>query len=375
MSKYRNHFYLIGYTFWRNILRANKQKHNRVKINKKRKKEKIVLNRKEPFLYVVKRHLFILIFLALTTTTVYLLPVFSAAANSDKPAIHFDTTGVFPSYLSDTTVEEGESEIVGTILTETTPVDPSYFLDTIFAGDSLTEGFGYYDFLQDYKTIFARGISPHSAMTHAFYYAPNGEVMTMYDAILYFKPRKLYIMLGTNGINVSTAEELMNGYSTFIYSLKANAPDMHIVLQSLPPVTLETSLSNPVYYSLENIDKYNQMIKELALSSGCYFLDTNSIYRDSTGFLPEHIAAYDGIHFNPEGYQMWYDFLLSHTIQGDSPFSIGPDGKLILSTNIPTEPETTEPVPTEPTPTPEPTPAPTVEPTPAPAEPTPAPTA
>ncbi len=327
------------------------------------KNKKRIINRKEPFLYVLKKRIFPLVFFALLTATVYLLPFVSHAANSDKQALHFDTEGLVPSYITDTIVEEEVSEIEGTILTETTPVDPSYFSDTIFVGDSLTEGYGLHDFLQGYKTIWARGIDPSSAMTSPFYYAPNGEVMTMYEAILYFKPRKLYVMLGTNGINVTMADDLIQGYSTFVYSLKANAPDMHIILQSLPPVTLETSLSNPVYYSLENLDRYNLLIKELALESGCYFLDTNSIFRDSTGFLPESIAAFDGIHFTQEAYMMWHNFLLSHTIQGDSPFSIGPDGKLILSSNLtpPTEEVPVEPTP-EPVPTVEPTPEPTVDP-------------
>ena len=151
----------------------------------------------------------------------------------------------------------------------------------------------------------------------------------MLDQILYFKPKKIYIMLGTNGLNWDgiTVKALIDGYEQFLDQLIAAMPGADIVLESIPPTTQQTAQERPSYVK-ENILAYNSAVKELAVRKGVYFLDVYASVVGPDGYLPEAIAAADGIHFQPSGYQIWKDYLKTHVIQGEASYSLGADGAM-----------------------------------------------
>ena len=100
-----------------------------------------------------------------------------------------------------------------------------------------------------------------------------------------------------------------------------------IVLESIPPTTQQTAQERPSYVK-ENILAYNSAVKELAVRKGVYFLDVYASVVGPDGYLPEAIAAADGIHFQPSGYQIWKDYLKTHVIQGEASYSLGADGAM-----------------------------------------------
>ena len=65
----------------------------------------------------------------------------------------------------------------------------------------------------------------------------------------------------------------------------------------------------------ERIETVNNMLANLALSKGCYFINTNEFLAGPDGYMKdEYDAEYDGIHLNPTGYRVWGEYLLTHTV-------------------------------------------------------------
>jgi len=52
------------------------------------------------------------------------------------------------------------------------------------------------------------------------------------------------------------------------------------------------------------VDKLNDHIKQLASESGAIYLDLHPVMEDAKGELKADFTA-DGVHLNPQGYQVW----------------------------------------------------------------------
>ena len=134
-------------------------------------------------------------------------------------------------------------------------------------------------------------------------------------------------MLGTNGINWASADELLSGYRDLISLLKTENPDCLIIVQSIPPVSKWVSVQRPSF-TKDSFDTYNAGLKDLSIEMGVYFLDINAAFTTEDGYLSSDYAAPDGIHFGYEGYQRWYDYLMSHTVHGSSVYHFDENGFL-----------------------------------------------
>ncbi len=283
---------------------------------------------KETVRDVLRDKLPALVVSALLLLCVLLISHFTYSKNLNKeyfntaPLAAPDTTSIESFEEND---DEGTEQVLGEVLEETPQVTDDYFADAVLVGDSLTEGFSLYNINENLQVIYCRGINPTSAQTHQFYELPDGTLLTMAEAINYVGARKIYLMLGTNGLNWSSPETLIQGYSDLYDIIARCNPDSYIIIESLF-YTTAAAAQERTCYSTENIDLYNSLLKQLAMEKGAYYLDTNSIFNDGTGHMPTSISAPDGIHLVPSSYQKWYEYIATHTIKGKSAFGLGADG-------------------------------------------------
>ena len=82
-------------------------------------------------------------------------------------------------------------------------------------------------------------------------------------------------------------------------------------------------------YTRERVEEYNNLIKELAIEKGIYFLDVYSVFVGEDGYLSKDIAANDGYHLIPRGYKVWFEYITTHTIKGNSSFTMDNQGRII----------------------------------------------
>ena len=111
--------------------------------------------------------------------------------------------------------EPGETENPGKpetmLVPESDPVEDAYFADTVFLGDSRTEGFHLYSGLKEGEYLYAVGATVESVFTKPTQETAAGKV-PMLDALAELECGKVYIMLGANELGWPRSEAFHDQY-------------------------------------------------------------------------------------------------------------------------------------------------------------------
>ena len=117
-------------------------------------------------------------------------------------------------------------------------------------------------------------------------------------------------MLGINEV-FRESDWFYDHYAALIDYLREVEPDAEIYIHSILPVTERKS--NSGYYNRDNVIRQNEQIVQLCKDKKAYYIDVYSHFADSEGYLPSE-ASSDGVHLTRAYYQVWSDYLKSHTI-------------------------------------------------------------
>ena len=189
-------------------------------------------------------------------------------------------------------------------------VGDEYFDDAAFVGDSITEGIKLYEVMTNATVVAARGINLDNVFTDDQIRTAQGN-STVMGALEAVEPKKIYIMFGANGVGWFTEQHFTDVYTKFVQAVKEQHPDSQIYLQSILPVTQEFDDSREDI-SNDKINRYNELVVEIAEEQKVHYLDVASAFKDEKGCLPEDSNG-DGMHFGNKYYQKWFDYLKSHT--------------------------------------------------------------
>ena len=125
--------------------------------------------------------------------------------------------------------------------------------------------------------------------------------------------KNIYIMLGNDGIETLSIEQMIESYTTFIRNLKKAMPNAKIYIMSIPPVTEEREKMQTNSVSNLKIDQYNSELLRLANSESVYFIDVNTTLKGNNGKLPNAFAENDNINLKASTYKVIHDYILTHT--------------------------------------------------------------
>ena len=189
--------------------------------------------------------------------------------------------------------------------------ETAYFDDAVFVGDSITTGIDLYSSLTNTSVVASTGINLETVLTAETVRNTAGEKVTIPKAVKELKPKKIYIMLGTNGIDWMSVESMIEQYQKFFDTLKKDNADAIFYIQSIPPVTREKeSKSNGL--NLKKINEFNAKLLKLAEKNKAYFVDVHSALASEDGYLSPEIST-DGVHFNSSVYTTWIEYVRRHT--------------------------------------------------------------
>ena len=236
------------------------------------------------------------------------------------------TTVATTTAPTEETTTTPETTVLANPIPQTDPVDPSYFENCVFIGDSISAGFSAYGFIPEKNVYASIGMNIDKINTQTMPIMlkdPNDETtysiqeMTVIDALKISRPDTIYIMLGSNGIAWLSNDYMIEKYQLFVDSIKAELPDATIYIMSVPPVTVNREApDNPNGQILNsNIDIYNSELLEFANENGFYFIDVNTCLKGNDGKLPTEWAGRDGMHFNRDTYNLVINYILSHTVK------------------------------------------------------------
>lgn len=190
-------------------------------------------------------------------------------------------------------------------------VEPIFFNDAVFIGDSRTEGLIMNTGLSDAIAYTHKGLMVDTVFTSPVI-TLNGSKVSVMDALKTTAFSKVYIMLGINETGWPYNSIFIEKYSKIIDEIKTINPSASIYVQEILPVSNQVS-STHRYVKNEKINEFNKLIQEMAEEKQIYYIDTGSAVSDADGTLPEEAAA-DGIHLKKEYCIKWLDYLKTHTV-------------------------------------------------------------
>lgn len=196
---------------------------------------------------------------------------------------------------------------------ETAAVSEDYFADAVMIGDSRIEGFKLFSGLTQGTYMAHTGLMIFEIFDTKINF--NGEKMTVPEALDKGTYGKVYISLGVNELGMYDDQGYHDHFAKFVDLVREKQPNATIYIQLLIPVNTQKckDKGQAYYVTNEQIGVYNELLYQVAQEKEVFLVDPAQAIVDETGEPPYDVTA-DGVHFQPSGYQLWYDYLTKHTI-------------------------------------------------------------
>ncbi len=193
---------------------------------------------------------------------------------------------------------------------ETTSLSESYsasfFADDLFIGDSITTGLSLYGILPPKNVAAAVGYTPYKAYSTEIQLG-DGTTGTAYDYAVKMQPKRIFIMLGSNGI--TSAASMEDSYRELVDKLSSGCPDSTVYCISVTPVTNDSSSAANAGINNSMITDFNKYIKALTDEKGLTYIDLYSQLSDSNGYFLHDYAENDGLHFKGATYKIMLNYI------------------------------------------------------------------
>ena len=183
-----------------------------------------------------------------------------------------------------------------------------FFSKDLFIGDSITTGLSLYGALSPKNVAAAVGYTPYKAYNTEIALG-DGTTGTAFDYAVKMQPKRIFIMLGSNGITTASAME--DSYRTLLDKLAAKCPDSTVYVMAVTPVTDDSTAASYANITNTMITDFNKFIKSLADEKGLTYIDMYSLLADDNGYFLHEYAENDGLHFKGVTYKVMLSYIES----------------------------------------------------------------
>lgn len=197
--------------------------------------------------------------------------------------------------------EETTLEVIEAV--ESDSYDESFFKDDLFIGDSISTGLVNYGYLKGSNVFAQIGLNPETAISKEY------DGYTSVSKAEEMKPKRIYIMLGSNGLAYMGNTYMIQQMKLLVEALREATPDSYIYVISIPPVT--KTHDSEGQETMAMVNGYNKLLKDFADEEGVVYLDLCSQLQDSTGYFSDKYAEVDGLHFLGSAYKKMLSFIQS----------------------------------------------------------------
>ena len=165
----------------------------------------------------------------------------------------------------------------------------------VFLGDSITEFLNVDEFLPSYH-IIKRGIAGDT----------TSGVLRRLGEVVALKPRKLFLLIGTNDIGIDLwTTSIARNIREIVSRIQAKSPETKIYLESLFPTRHIPSRPNAY------IQELNHEIAAIAQDLHCTFIDLYPLLLGEDGELAEEYTL-DGLHLSDKAVAKWTELLVPY---------------------------------------------------------------
>lgn len=185
---------------------------------------------------------------------------------------------------------------------------------SLFVGDSICYGFSAWDVLPGANVYATGNVAARNMLEYEMYY--RNEVMEFVPVLDIVKPEHVFLWMGMNDVNMTSAEEYCENYSNII-SLALENSEADVYVCAITPI------SDLDFTAPSNIAAFNDSIKhyiEKNYTERVHFISFAEPLKDKKGHLAEKYNGGDGIHLSKPVY-----YIAMHEIAKE----IDPDGLLV----------------------------------------------
>lgn len=191
------------------------------------------------------------------------------------------------------------------------PLDPSWFDDAVFFGDSVLGVLQYYAInengLGNAMFFSETSYSINAAATNKELPHYRGHEMTPQNIIKTVGATKVFFMLGHNDrINPEDVDKTLENWDTVVRNIRETVPEARIFIQSVTP--LYAGQDRP-YKTNELIDAYNERLRAFCEENDCTFVRIGEYFKDENGTLAHKYTRDLFIHLNTDGGKLWGELL------------------------------------------------------------------
>lgn len=157
--------------------------------------------------------------------------------------------------------------------------------DVVFLGDSITEAVQWHELFPE-ASARNRGIGGDTV----------GEVASRLDPIVHGRPRKLFVMVGTNDVRLRVPlDESMAVYERMLERVRRESPTTELFVQAVLP-------RNERY--APRIRAFNTRLREVTARHGASWLDWFDTFADERGVIRPAYSN-DDLHLLGPGIELW----------------------------------------------------------------------
>ena len=193
-------------------------------------------------------------------------------------------------------------------------VDPSYFSDALFIGDSRTVGLCEYGSFKENAAFLAKeSVNVYNVLDKQLWFTDHdGEAWdyTVEEALDYKQYGKIYVALGVNELGIGTTYMYYEKYRELLELIREYQPDALIYIQAIMHVSEKKSSTDSCRNNTV-ICQRNYAISTLANGRDIFYIDMNPYVCNANGDLIEDLSG-DGIHLKASAYERWDRSLLEN---------------------------------------------------------------
>ncbi len=186
-------------------------------------------------------------------------------------------------------------------------VDDSWFDDALFIGDSRTDGLRLYSRISKADYFCNTGLTVFTVLKKSL--SDNNFSGKTLSQLLQSKTYgKVLICLGINECG-SDLDTIMTAYGNLVNKVRELQPGAKIILQAVMTCGRKKEAQNRCF-GPENLYKLNTRIKGLADGVNVFYINSNEVFADSEGYLPDSFSG-DGCHLYAKYYPLWVSWIKS----------------------------------------------------------------
>lgn len=179
--------------------------------------------------------------------------------------------------------------------------------DIVFIGNSITNMNEWWESFGSNHNVKNRGVSG----------AYTDEALANLEAIVAGKPKKIFLMIGTNDLGTqgkNTVDYVLSNTGLIVERIKKESPNTKIYIQSILPSTSGLR-------TLPLLKSTNEALKQLCNEEEITYID---LWDDLMG-ITTNTHSMDYLHLKASGYQIWCDKIAPHVLDQESARSSFPE--------------------------------------------------